>query len=238
MCVFCDIIKGTIPSSKIYEDEKVIAFLDLAQVTKGHTLVVPKKHYDHFIDCDSETLAYLMQTAQKLAAHIVQVTGAAGMNILSNVNEVKASSIFTSISSRAIRTQTPLPSNFMNQRRRISPLWQSNYNTANSARRHAVSLVKLPLPDKGRNAERVNEESANALCSSQSLLFFCMKKPMASDFLFPIGHCLSSLSVIRLFLRRLIVDLFDAIAAVSFGLQIVFQLLDLLFLALFFIDGD
>lgn len=93
MCVFCDIIKGTIPSSKIYEDEKVIAFLDLAQVTKGHTLVVPKTHYDHFIDCDSETLAYLMQTAQKLAAHIVEVTGAAGMNILSNVNEIAGQSV-------------------------------------------------------------------------------------------------------------------------------------------------
>ena len=44
MCIFCDIAQGKIPSSTIYEDDKVIAFLDLSQVTKGHTLVVPKQH--------------------------------------------------------------------------------------------------------------------------------------------------------------------------------------------------
>lgn len=42
-CIFCKIIKGDIPSAKVYEDEKVMAFLDLSQVTKGHTLVIPKK---------------------------------------------------------------------------------------------------------------------------------------------------------------------------------------------------
>lgn len=93
MCVFCDIIEGKIPSSTIYEDARVIAFLDLSQVTKGHTLVVPKVHCDHFLSCDSDTLAYLMQIAQKLAKHILKQTGAAGMNILSNVNEVAGQSV-------------------------------------------------------------------------------------------------------------------------------------------------
>ena len=80
MCVFCDIIEGKIPSSKIYEDDTVVAFLDLSQVTKGHALVVPKTHYDHFLSCDSDTLAHL-------------VTNAAGMNILSNVNEAAGQSV-------------------------------------------------------------------------------------------------------------------------------------------------
>lgn len=93
MCVFCDIIEGKIPSSKIYEDDTVVAFLDLSQVTKGHALVVPKAHYDHFLSCDSDTLAHLMQVAQKLANHIMQVTNAAGMNILSNVNEAAEQSV-------------------------------------------------------------------------------------------------------------------------------------------------
>ena len=44
MCIFCKIIQKEIPSSCIYEDDQVMAFLDLSQVTKGHTLVVPKKH--------------------------------------------------------------------------------------------------------------------------------------------------------------------------------------------------
>ena len=43
-CIFCKIIAGEIPSSKVYEDEKVLAFLDISQVTPGHTLVVPKEH--------------------------------------------------------------------------------------------------------------------------------------------------------------------------------------------------
>ena len=44
MCIFCDIISGKIPSSKVYEDDDVLAILDVSQVTFGHTLVMPKKH--------------------------------------------------------------------------------------------------------------------------------------------------------------------------------------------------
>ncbi len=93
MCVFCDIVEGKIPSSKIYEDEQVVAFLDLAQVTKGHTLVVPKKHYDNFLSCDPATLAHLMQVAQILGNHIMKQTKCNGMNILSNVNKVAGQSV-------------------------------------------------------------------------------------------------------------------------------------------------
>ena len=46
MCIFCEIAEGKIPSYKVYEDDLVIAFLDLSQVTLGHTLVLPKKHYE------------------------------------------------------------------------------------------------------------------------------------------------------------------------------------------------
>lgn len=44
-CVFCKIINGEIPAAKVYEDEHVLAFLDISQVTKGHTLVIPKAHH-------------------------------------------------------------------------------------------------------------------------------------------------------------------------------------------------
>ena len=50
MCVFCDIISGNIPSSKVYEDDDVLAILDLSQTTRGHTLVMPKKHYENFLE--------------------------------------------------------------------------------------------------------------------------------------------------------------------------------------------
>ena len=87
MCIFCKIIKGEIPNNTLYEDDQVIAFLDISQVTKGHTLVVPKTHYDNFLTCDDETLAHLMKVTKKLANRIVDKTQAKGVNILSNTGE-------------------------------------------------------------------------------------------------------------------------------------------------------
>ena len=94
MCIFCKIVEKQIPSSCIYEDEHVMAFLDLSQVTKGHTLIIPKKHYDNFSECDSEVLAHLMKVAQMLSKRIVERLNAQGMNILSNINEVAGQSVF------------------------------------------------------------------------------------------------------------------------------------------------
>lgn len=55
MCIFCMIANGEIPSNKIYEDESVIAFLDINPTSYGHTLVVPKEHCDSFLDCSDES---------------------------------------------------------------------------------------------------------------------------------------------------------------------------------------
>lgn len=93
MCIFCDIISGKIGCAKIYEDEKVLAFLDISQVTKGHTLLVPKHHCEHMLACDDETLAHMMIIAKTLGNHLLQVTQASGMNILSNVHEVAGQSV-------------------------------------------------------------------------------------------------------------------------------------------------
>ncbi|MEG2307037.1 MAG: HIT family protein [Erysipelotrichaceae bacterium] len=93
MCIFCKIINHEIPSNILYEDEDVIAFLDISQVTKGHTLVLPKKHTENFNSVDSETLAKMIQVAQTLSIHLVKTLDAAGMNILSNMNEVAGQSV-------------------------------------------------------------------------------------------------------------------------------------------------
>lgn len=93
MCIFCDIIEGKIPSYTIYEDDTVKAFLDISQVTKGHTLVVPKVHYDNFLECDSETMKHVMEVAQTLGKNIKHKLNANGMNILSNINEVAGQSV-------------------------------------------------------------------------------------------------------------------------------------------------
>ena len=93
MCIFCMIANHEINSSIIYEDDKVVAFLDLSQVTKGHTLVVPKKHYANLIECDSEDLAHVIKVTQMLSKRIMERCGATGVNILNNCNEIAGQTV-------------------------------------------------------------------------------------------------------------------------------------------------
>lgn len=92
-CIFCKIINGEIPCYKVYEDEKVLAFLDISQASKGHTLIVPKIHYANMLECDEETVAYMYKIANKLGNQIVNSLGAKGMNILTNINEVAGQTV-------------------------------------------------------------------------------------------------------------------------------------------------
>ena len=93
MCIFCSIVNKEIPSSCIYEDDQVMAFLDLSQVTKGHTLVVPKKHYDNLLECDDETLAHLIQVEKMLAVRISERLNAQGVNVLNNTHEAAGQTV-------------------------------------------------------------------------------------------------------------------------------------------------
>ena len=81
-CIFCKIIKGDIPSYKIYEDEYTFAFLDIAKDVDGHTLVIPRKHVVNVLDCDEETLNHVMNTVKKICNHYVDNCGYEGCNIL------------------------------------------------------------------------------------------------------------------------------------------------------------
>lgn len=88
-CIFCKIINKEIPSKIVYEDELVLAILDLSQATYGHTLVIPKKHYENIYEIDDETLAHLIKIVKKLAIKIKNKLNASGINILNN-NETAA----------------------------------------------------------------------------------------------------------------------------------------------------
>ena len=68
--VFTRIINGEIPAHRIYEDDRVIAFLTIQPFSTGHTLVVPKKQIDQIWDLDSDDYDYLWQTAKKIARHL------------------------------------------------------------------------------------------------------------------------------------------------------------------------
>ena len=82
--VFCKIIDGEIPCHKLYEDDDVLAFLDISQVTKGHALVISKKHFDNFLSTPQEIMHKVMDVAQRIGQVDIKLLGARGVNILSN----------------------------------------------------------------------------------------------------------------------------------------------------------
>ena len=93
MCIFCDIIEGKIPSSKVYEDDKYLAILDISQTTMGHTLVMPKKHYESMLEMPDEEFGELMSLTSKLAKDITAKLDAKGCNLLNNSNEVAGQTV-------------------------------------------------------------------------------------------------------------------------------------------------
>ena len=91
-CIFCKIINGDIPSYKIYEDEYVLAFLDINPVNVGHTLVIPKVHTLDITTIDNETLMKIVDAAKKVADILVSKLDAKGFTLQQNngiVQEVK-----------------------------------------------------------------------------------------------------------------------------------------------------
>ncbi|MCK5285718.1 MAG: HIT family protein [Candidatus Pacebacteria bacterium] len=91
-CLFCKIVAEEIPSHKIYEDEKFLAFLDISPINKGHTLVIPKKHSKNILEMEDNVFGELMVLVKKLAKHIKEKLEADGMNIIIN-NETAAGQI-------------------------------------------------------------------------------------------------------------------------------------------------
>ncbi len=69
-CIFCKIIRGEIPSIKVYEDDRVLAFLDLRPIRPGHTLVIPKQHVDHFMDMDDDLSAHVVHIGNRISRKI------------------------------------------------------------------------------------------------------------------------------------------------------------------------
>ncbi|MCJ0932259.1 HIT family protein [Virgibacillus halodenitrificans] len=88
-CIFCKILNGDIPSAKVYEDEHVYAFLDISQVTKGHTLVIPKQHTKNIYETPPEVAKELFARIPQIANAIKNVYKPVGMNLLNN-NEAPA----------------------------------------------------------------------------------------------------------------------------------------------------
>lgn len=81
-CIFCKIVAGDIPAEKIYEDDRTIAFMDVNPGTRGHTLVVPKKHAKDLLEIDPDELAAVTRSAQTVSRRAMERLEADGVNLL------------------------------------------------------------------------------------------------------------------------------------------------------------
>ena len=92
-CIFCAIAAGEIPSFKVYEDDLVVAYLDINPFTKGHTLVIPKAHSQGLLETPNETLAAIIVRVKKVAAHLKAALPCDGFNILQNNGEAAGQTV-------------------------------------------------------------------------------------------------------------------------------------------------
>jgi histidine triad (HIT) family protein len=93
-CLFCKIVAGDLPATRVYEDERTIAFMDINPATRGHLLVIPREHAQDLLAVDSVDLAACARSAQLLAARVTERLGAAGVNLLNSCGALAWQTVF------------------------------------------------------------------------------------------------------------------------------------------------
>ena len=83
-CLFCKMVAGRIPVTKIYEDDVVLVFLDIGPISDGHTLVIPKQHFEKLHDCPPELLGRVGSQLGKIAGAVTAAMNSDGYNVLCN----------------------------------------------------------------------------------------------------------------------------------------------------------
>lgn len=93
-CIFCAIVAGKIPATKIDEDDRVVAFMDINPATRGHALVIPRRHAKDVLEIDPEDLAAAAQMGQRIAQRAVKGLKADGVNLLNSCGEHAWQTVF------------------------------------------------------------------------------------------------------------------------------------------------
>jgi histidine triad (HIT) family protein len=83
-CIFCKIVAGEIPSTRVYEDDHTVAFMDVNPGARGHLLVVPREHSEGLLAIGDEDLAAVTRTVRTMAERVVERLGADGVNVIQN----------------------------------------------------------------------------------------------------------------------------------------------------------
>ena len=93
-CIFCKLANGVFPTNFIYEDEDFKVILDANPATKGHSLILPKKHFKNLLDADEEILKKALPLAKKLSNKLIEVLKCDGVNVLQNNNKAAGQVVF------------------------------------------------------------------------------------------------------------------------------------------------
>jgi histidine triad (HIT) family protein len=93
-CIFCRIVSGELPSTRVDEDERTVAFMDINPATRGHVLVVPREHSADVTEIGADDLAAVAAMGQKLAGRQLQRLGADGVNLLNSCGQVAWQTVF------------------------------------------------------------------------------------------------------------------------------------------------
>jgi len=93
-CIFCKIVEGELPSTRVDEDERTISFMDIAPATRGHALVIPREHSSDLLSVEEEDLRAVADASKRLAARAKERLGADGVNLLNACGAVAFQSVF------------------------------------------------------------------------------------------------------------------------------------------------
>ena len=93
-CLFCKIVAGEIPATKVGEDERTVAFMDINPATRGHLLVVPREHSRDLLEIGDEDLAATTAAARRLAARVKERLGADGVNLMNSCGSAAWQTVF------------------------------------------------------------------------------------------------------------------------------------------------
>jgi len=93
-CIFCKILAGELPAQKVQEDERTVAFLDINPWTRGHAVVIPRRHSANLLEIPYEDLADVAATAKRLAARMRDTLGCDGINLLNSCGSAAWQTIF------------------------------------------------------------------------------------------------------------------------------------------------
>ncbi len=93
-CIFCNIVKGEIEGAKIWEDDDVLALLDIHPLTKGHCLVIPKKHFENIFDIDEEILKKIIVEAKHISGKLKNALSADGIRLSQSNGKAAGQAVF------------------------------------------------------------------------------------------------------------------------------------------------